>query len=608
MTTEQRDDKHTDQGAPLSAVFRQMDFEYVTAVVSRALEFRGSASESARSALSSAIARSVRLDGFKDASKALPQQIRDPIMWEILEQGDDRLAGAVLKTWVESQDALHDLAVKHLGVLDIPAEYPDLKKSRFRSEWPRDQWLSECESVTNDHDELEFNDVALMLCYASGRIPGLPYDLEEEPEVESALFSKWLDELNELPPDAPEWAEFPELLKALLKVDTDRIVARHRAMVEELERRASHAMEEFGAELRYLDLNIGTWTEDVVERETAVPAALDLIEEMNDRLEEYRPLRPQGATRSEEAARSEARRECEEAIIGVVTRWERLMEEHELPDDEPEDAGSSTGEPDVNDGKGVEDPADAVEQTAGQSFREGQPGDSDAADEHDSLRVDLDQLRRDYDSLGSANSRLTQENAGLRSDKTTLDRENSHLRNELSRAREESESWRRAYVLVRRNDADPTGAEPAPLLNVSDALALAERTFPDQLTFALNSKSDRNTPFRKPEEVFEVLAWLSTEYHRLRTNPGASPDFNRLLKEACPGWSYSPGQAEVVKEQFSDWYATTFDGKTYDLYAHIGKGASFDPQNTIRIAFAWDDDLGKVIVGYVGLHQRNRRS
>ena len=159
---------------------------------------------------------------------------------------------------------------------------------------------------------------------------------------------------------------------------------------------------------------------------------------------------------------------------------------------------------------------------------------------------------------------------------------------------------------VRHDMAD--AKEPAPLRSVSDALALAEKTFPDQLLLALNSKSDRNTPFRKPDEAFDVLAWLSTEYHRLRTKPGACPDFNRLVKEACPGWSYSPGQAEVAKEQFADWYATTVDGKAYDLYPHIGKGTSFDPQNTIRIAFAWDDDLRKVIVGYVGLHQRNRRS
>ena len=602
MTTEQGYEEQTGEDATLSAVFRQTDFGYVAVVVSRALEFRARASESARSTLASSIRNSVRLAGFKDSSKALPQQLRELVMWEILEGSDDKLAGAVLRTWAESQDSLHDLVVERLGVLAISAEYPDFKGGRFRSEWPRDEWLSESEAVTEDHDDLEFDDVALMLCYVSGRIPEPPYDHEEEPEVESPLFSKWLDELNELPPDAPEWAEFPGFIEALLKADADRIVVRHRAMAEELERRVAHTRVGFGAELLYLDLDIGSWADDAVERITAVPGAIDLVEELNDRLEEYRPVRPQGSTRGEEAERLDARRECEEAILDVAARWDRLMEEHELPDDGPEDAGTDAGQPDVDDRSAGDGPTEAVQQTAEPSSQEHR------ADEYDSLRAELEQVRRDNDSLTSANSLLAQENAGLQSDRTLVDRENSDLKNTLSRTREESESWRRAYVLVRRNEADAEGGEPAPLRDVSDALALAERTFPDRLILALNSKSDGNTPFRKPDEVFDVLAWLSTEYHRLRTNPGASPDFNRLVKEACPGWSYSPGQAEVAKEQFADWYATTVDGKTYDLYPHIGKGASFDPQNTIRIAFAWDDDMRKVIVGYVGLHQRNRRS
>ena len=606
MITELEGKEHMDVGEPLSAVFRQMDFGYVTEVVGRALEFRGEASESARNSLSSSIGRSVRLDGFKDASKALPQQIREPIMWEILERGDDRLAGAVLRTWAESHAALHDLAVVRLGALDMPAEYPDFKESRFRSEWPREEWLSESEAFTDDHDDLEFDDVALMLCYVSGRIPEPSYDLEGDPEMESPLFSKWLDELNQLPLEAPEWTDIPKFVAALLKMDADNVVSRHRAMVEDLERKVAEVTEGFEAELRYLGLEIGSWTENAVERVTAVPGALDLIEELNGRLEEYRPVRPQGATRSEEAARSDARRECEEAILGVAARWGLLMEEHELIDDEKDETGSDADEPHGEAGTGGDGRIEDDRHSPGERMAE--PDAAGLADERDSLRAELEQSRRDHDSLEAEASQLRKENAGLRSDKTLLDRESSDLKNELTRAREESESWRRAYVFVRRNEADAAGGDPVPLSSVSDALALAEKTFPDKLLLALNSKSDRNTPFRKPDEVFDVLAWLSTEYHRLRTEPGASPDFNRLVKEACPGWSYSPGQAEIAKEQFADWYATTVNGKTYDLYPHIGKGASFDPQNTIRIAFAWADDLRKVIVGYVGLHQRNRRS
>ena len=610
MITESANDTHADESEPLSAVFRQMDFGYVKTVVSRALELRSKASESVRSSLGSSIRKSVRLDGFKDASRALPQQLTEPVMWEILEEGDDRLAGAILRAWAESHAGLHDLAVEHLGGLGIPAEYPDFKGSRFKSEWLRDEWLSECEAVADGRDDLDFDDVALMLCYVSGRIPEPSYD--EEPEVESPLFLKWLDELNELPMDAPEWAEIPELLEALSRMTTDKIVARLRAKAEELEQKVSHTMEGFEAELRYLDLDIGSWHEDAVARVTAVPMALDLIEELHDRLAEYRLVQPQGATRSEEAARSDARRECEEAIIDIAARWDLLMEEHELPGDEQQEAGYDARESGADgDNSGRDGEAQTVGETAEQPSLEHRAGESDAAEideEYLSLKSELDRLKQDSDSFRSENSRLQQENTGLQLDKTLLDKENSELRNDLSQSRETEESWRRAYIAVSANQASAERDDSPELGRVNDALALAERAFPDQLLFALNSKSAKDSPFQKPGEVFDALAWLATEYHRLRMNPGASPDFDKLVKEACPGWSYRPDQAEVTKDQFAQWYTTAVDGKTYELYSHVGKGNSFDPQNTIRIAFAWDDDLRVVVVGYIGLHQKTRRS
>ena len=108
--------------------------------------------------------------------------------------------------------------------------------------------------------------------------------------------------------------------------------------------------------------------------------------------------------------------------------------------------------------------------------------------------------------------------------------------------------------------------------------------------------------------MFDALAWLATAYHDRRANPGGSPDFDRLLKESCPGWSYKSSQTEITREQFEEWYTTTWEGKSYVLNPHLGKGISYDPQNTIRIAFDWDDDRKRVVVGYIGMHQRNRKS
>ena len=65
---------------------------------------------------------------------------------------------------------------------------------------------------------------------------------------------------------------------------------------------------------------------------------------------------------------------------------------------------------------------------------------------------------------------------------------------------------------------------------------------------------------------------------------------------------------DETKDQFPEWYRTRVDDREYELDMHVGKGTSFDPQNTIRIAFDWDDEGKRVVVGYIGRHQKNRRS
>ncbi len=60
--------------------------------------------------------------------------------------------------------------------------------------------------------------------------------------------------------------------------------------------------------------------------------------------------------------------------------------------------------------------------------------------------------------------------------------------------------------------------------------------------------------------------------------------------------------------RFPDWYRTRVNGTAWKLATHLGKGTSRDPYHTIRIAFAWDEPNEQVVVGFVGLHQRNRAS
>ena len=555
-----------------------MSLEHASAVIDRALNFRSKASDSVRSRLNSAIKDSVTIPGFRDASRAPRQQLRDPVLAEIMLGGKERLAGAVLRAWVESQEYLRAVVTEHLSARGISVEGPDFQGGMFQATWPRHEWVAESELIANE--EYDAGDIALMLCCVSGRIP-----VEEtQVEMESPLFQEWLDELSELPPDAPDWDYAEEFATSLTGLARAKIAERVTVQIEAVASSITEIRDGFDDELRYLETDLSSWSADDVVKSGLIETALERLTELESALTEYRPIRPQASSRSEESLRGPERERCEDTILDIVAAWDEAMSALEAQDDDPipqetHDSPAASEEPD----------ADPV-QTDPMSTRE------------------LDRLRQDNESLGAENDRLRQDGADLRADKAQLGDEISRLKDELSQSQDMQEYWRRAYVSESAGQARPQVEQPAQLTSVNDALALAETSFPDRLRLALNSKSAKNSNFRKPEEVFDALAWLATEYHRRRANPGDAPNFDKLIKEACPGWSYKSKQTEVTKEQFAEWYTTTLDGKSYELDAHIGKGNSFDPHQTIRIAFDWDDDLKQVVVGYLGRHQRNRRS
>ncbi len=153
-------------------------------------------------------------------------------------------------------------------------------------------------------------------------------------------------------------------------------------------------------------------------------------------------------------------------------------------------------------------------------------------------------------------------------------------------------------------DAKPHAAPPpVEVPDVARAVSLAIDRFPEQLAFALNSKSDRETPFENPTACWQALEWLATMYRDSRLGNVSEPDFNHSLHEAC-GWEYTAHQSETAMNKYPEDYTARVDGKTYQLREHIGKGSNKDPRYTIRIAFAWDKDLEVVVIGYIGQHQR----
>ena len=604
-----------EQSVPMSDIIYAFSPDYVRCLISRVLQLRSKASKRVRNTLNSAITDSISLDGFRDASKAPPHMLKESVLQELLD-GNDRLAGAVLLSWIESQKELYNLVVRHLGGQDIPVDGPNFKERVFDSLWPWDEWMRALDAIVERNGDLDEDDVGMMLCCVSGMSPASP---EEELEIDSPVLSEWVDRLRELPPEAPEWDDALAFLKTVTRIAEEKAAELIVRQVESLVETITALRRDFESEMRYLGLSLDSWTADIVEGPPLTPDALELAEALKDNLVEYRTVRPQADSREEERLRAVERAERESAILDIAARWDRLMSPPDDPDGSPAPDGpgvrsdgetQTVGSDDSGDGGAQADtqPDEQPSPGPGGSVEAGEPDRAVPVEEYNALLSERDRLGQDSESRKSENARLTQASSDLESDRRALDSENSALRDDLSQSRDMEETWRRAYVSAKAAGSGRASEAPALPSTVNEAVSRAAKSFPEHLVFALNSKSAKNSPFQKPDEVFDALAWLATVYHQRRTKPGSAPRFDKLLKESCSGWSYKPKQTDLTKGQFDEWYTTTVDGKTYDLDAHLGKGNSHDPKNTFRIAFAWDDERNQVIVGYIGPHQRNRRS
>lgn len=562
MTSDTTPETSPDHGIRSPAeIFRLLSEKFSNSVVTRALQHR-EAAKGVRKQLNARVRR-LQIDGFRDASRAPHQRLLRPIL-DAVERGDYRLARAVLDTWMDSHETLRQAAAAHFANRGI--RVPEPPEACFESSWTMDEWERERRAIMANDGALDKEDAGLMLCLVSRRFPA-------PPPLESPYFCGWIEELWNLSPEAPEWAEtdaFTEWIRDVRRVKQRELFRSRMAGITEV---CDDIRNRFDEDLRYLNVDTSPWASAVEERPRLAGPALDVLGTLRDELQAYQPIRPQAASRDEELQRSVERRQREEDILRLVADWEELLAQPS-PGEEP---APETGDP--GSARTVDDPAGTVDE-------------DHEADEHDQVQHELALLR-------DKNNRLQEENRGLRSEKAQRDQEIDRLKDELSRSRMTEEQWRRTYVDEKRRSRALADDDPVTVDSVRGAIALAQETFPDRLLIKLNSKSNSDTPFESPGEVFDALAWLATAYRKVPPEQ---------LGEVCPGWFYKANQSDKTMGRFREWYQARVDDTTWELSNHVGKGNSHDPRYTIRIAFAWDETKDRVVVGFVGVHQKNRRS
>ena len=185
-----------------------MNEGFIDSVVSHVLSHKDQMAETVSSQLQSAFNKELRIPQFpRFPERAPPGMLKQAILEGVYRS--DALANAVLKAWCLSQRNLHDLVVDHLHDGSAVGVSPDFGESLLNGYWSIHDWNTERDKIMEINGELDEDEVALMLCCVTGKMPTRSEaTLEEEvPSMEDDLEVNILEQallyLEQLPAECP---------------------------------------------------------------------------------------------------------------------------------------------------------------------------------------------------------------------------------------------------------------------------------------------------------------------------------------------------------------------------------------------------------------------
>jgi len=175
---------------------------------------------------------------------------------------------------------------------------------------------------------------------------------------------------------------------------------------------------------------------------------------------------------------------------------------------------------------------------------------------------------------------------------------------------EEVRQWKQMYLQILQTKLDPQDVpndDDSLIEDVSNAIDVAALKFRDRLAFVEGRVQKNSNEFEEPELFYAALSWLATVYWNAKAGKASCSDFDKSCRETCQ-FRYAAHQSEVTMGMFSSDYEVVWNKKKVKLKEHLGYGTSPEPRHTIRIAFFFDENIEKVVIGYVGQHQATRKS
>lgn len=579
--------------APLGFLFTLLEEGVVETVVREALESRTQLPAGVRDGLNRALDTHVRVDGFRNAGSApapvILRQVCD------LVQSSPHLAGPVMRAWHETHPDLRSAVAALLEERQIPVREADHLAEPLEAVFQRSPVTDALEACVGDLPEFDPDIVSLMVQLLSGK--AVVDDLEtqdtgllhiDDDLVVSKVLQTALELLAQMPPTAPEWeVVIPEFSASLANLIEAKKGDREAA--SELSSLLSTIKEEHAGLLEFFQCDTGYWQLEASEPGFPFQQAQEQATRFRELLDDYAPLHDRAPVAAEEMARSAKRMQLLPRILEANNVLQRMFsgedpatggeDQESTEDSEPVCSGRTAYGGESVPSAGEWDPRELTESPAPIP-----PCDVEF----------IRDLRSYVEDLEEENDDLEHENAGLKEQVKELEQQLYE-----SRTNQESLLWAVAY---RDN---PEEKEEIPNLeSVGAAVALAKERYPGQLLFQLNADSDaEESDFKWPEQVWNALRWLATDYFTSHLGDHPIPNIDEACREACGMW-YKTSQHETTMTQFRESYTTRVNGRVIWLGEHIGKGNSFDPRRTIRIAFDWDRQLQKVVIGYIGQHQR----
>ena len=349
----------------LTTLLNLMNEDFTDSVVTRVLSHRGHLREDVQDRLNSTINREVSVHGFPNfPERALPGILKPAVISKLRES--DQLAGAVLSAWFASHPSLRDAVTEHLCNRGIDAEQLDFTGLQLRDYWSSHEWMSERDSILESHDDLDKDDVALMLCCVTGRMPSNTVEPPggENRSMEQNILDQTLSYLERLAVDSPEWESVPGFLASVEALSEANAAARKALTSREaLAVAVSEFLGRHSRELAYLELDVSGWTVPVDFDPSFTSEALDLIRQLDELIATFESIDIQGSTHAETMDLFREREEVMHRIRSVKSELDVTLTPGNGPDHPPDRPSSDERSPDEVPGEpelGREDHATTV--------------------------------------------------------------------------------------------------------------------------------------------------------------------------------------------------------------------------------------------------------